>query len=514
MSVSLSRVVAALEDEGVAVRAIPGTAPDGWAALEVAGVQQDSRAVGPGDLFVAWKGARADGHEYVGAAAEAGAAAAVVERPVRGAKLPQLQVGNARRAAALASGLVAGSPWRRMTTIGVTGTNGKTTTTLLLRGLLGRSASVAAVGTLGTTDAEGRALPGTAGLTTPGPAELARRLSALAEEGVQAVVLEASSHALAQHRLDSVRFDATVFTNLTRDHLDYHGSRDRYLAAKARLLELGKENAIAVVNADDEAWRALDAPGRLLSYGLGSEAAVRARDVRTTLQNSAFRLEWEGASAQATLPLPGLFNVYNALAAAACALALGHALNAVAAGLAESVPAPGRLERIASAPFDVFRDFAHTPDALEQVLKAVRPMVKGRLFVVFGAGGERDAEKRPQMGAAVSRYADVAVVTSDNPRREDPAAIVRQVAAGVSASESVELVDRREAIEWALAAARPDDLVLLAGKGHETCQVVGTTSLPFDEREIVAEALARAEEGAHPQRPRREASARAEGGGS
>lgn len=491
MSVPLSCVLAALDREGVAVQEVSGTPPGDLAAIEVTGVQQDSRVVRPGDLFVTWKGACADGHAYVGAAAEAGAAAAIVERLVSRAKLPQLRVGNARRAAALASGFVAGSPWGRTTTIGVTGTNGKTTTTLLLRHLLGRSAPAASVGTLGITGADARTLPGTAGLTTPGPAELARRLSSLASEGIEVVVLEASSHALAQHRLDGIRFDAAVFTNLTRDHLDYHGSWDGYLAAKARLLDLGKENAVAVLNADDEAWRALDPPGRTLSYGLGLDAAVRARDIRTTLHESVFRLEWEGASAPVTLPLPGIFNVYNALAAAACTLALGGALDTVAVGLGESLPTPGRLERIAAAPFDVFRDFAHTPDALEQVLKAVRPLVEGRLFVVFGAGGERDVEKRPQMGAAVSRYADVAVVTSDNPRREDPAAIVRQVAAGVSEPESVKLVvDRREAIESALAAARPGDLVLLAGKGHETYQTVGTTKLPFDELRIVRDALA------------------------
>ncbi len=483
----LAEVVAAVEAGGVTVEVVSG---GGLGGIDLAGVEHDSRRVRPGDLFVAWAGAQADGHDHVRAAVDAGAVAAVVERPVADVAALQLRVGNARRAAALSAAFVAGSPWRRTTMVGVTGTNGKTTTALLIRSLLGRAAPAAAVGTLGTTGPDGRIVPGADGLTTPGPADLARRLSALEAEGVRSVVVEASSFGLDQHRLDGLRFDAAVFTNLTRDHLDYHGTRERYLAAKARLLELGKDGAVAVVNADDEAWRSLAPPGRALSYGLRPGADARARDVRTSLRQCAFRLEWNGRSAPVELGLPGRFNVYNALAAAACALGLGRSLPDVAAGLAECRPVPGRLERIAGGPVDVFRDFAHTPDALEQVLGTVRPLVEGRLLVVFGAGGERDVEKRPRMGAAVSRYADVAVVTSDNPRREDPAAIARQVAAGVAGAELVELLDRREAIEWALGTARPGDVVLLAGKGHERVQIVGAERLPFDERRIVAEALA------------------------
>lgn len=490
MSMPLSRVVAALEAGGVTVRRVAGGREGSWSGVEVAGVEHDSRAVRPGDLFVAWAGSRADGHEHVAAAGAAGAAAALVERPVAEAAMPQLQVSCARRAAALASAFVAGSPWRRMTTVGVTGTNGKTTTALLARGLLSRAGPAAAVGTLGVTGPDGDIVPGTEGLTTPGAAELARRVASLEAEGVRSVVVEASSHALDQRRLDGMRFDAAVFTNLTRDHLDYHGDRDRYFAAKARLLELVKEDAVTVANADDEAWRGLAPPGRAVSYGIGAGADVRARGVTASLERCAFRLEWEGASAAVELPLAGRFNVHNALAAAACALALGRPVDDVAEGLAKSAPVPGRLERVAGAPFDVFRDFAHTPDALEQALEAVRPLVDGRLLVVFGAGGQRDVEKRPQMGAAVSRLADVAVVTSDNPRLEDPAAIARQVAEGVAGGKLVVRVDRREAIEWALRAARPGDLVLLAGKGHEATQEIGAEKLPFDERRIVTDVLA------------------------
>ncbi len=504
----MDRVVAALEGAGVGVGAVVpagggggglvgggalgggGGLGRGLEGVEVSGVQQDSRAVGPGDLFVAWAGAVHDGHEYVAAAAAAGAAAAIVERPVAGAALPQVQVDNARLAAAVASGFVAGSPWRSLRTVGVTGTNGKTTTALLLRGLMAAAGPAAAVGTLGVVGADGRVVDGSEGLTTPGPVQIAARLAGLVRAGVRGVVIETSSHALDQFRLDGVRFDAMAFTNLTRDHLDYHGTRDRYLAAKARLLELGKDGATAVVNADDPAWRALRPSGAVLTYGLGADADVRADRVGMSARRSRFDLVAHGTRAPVQLPLPGRFNVSNALCAAAAALALGRPLDEVAAGLEAASPVPGRLERIASDPFDVLVDFAHTPDALGQVLETMRPLVAGRLIVVFGAGGDRDAAKRPEMGAAVARHADIAVVTSDNPRTEDPATIAAAVSAGVRGCESVEILDRLAAIEWALDAARPGDTVILAGKGHEAYQVVGTEARPFDERRIVEAHLA------------------------
>ncbi len=490
---SVARIVAALEEAGVAVR---GVAPEGvsYDELLVSGVQQDSRTVGPGDLFVAWAGASRDAHDYLGAAAAAGARAAIVERAVPATGIPQLRVDNARLAAAVAAGFVAGSPWPGLRTAGVTGTNGKTTTALLLRGLLGREARAAAIGTLGVVGADGQVAEDT-GLTTPGPVRIAGLIAGLVRAGLDSVVIETSSHALDQFRLDGVRFDVMAFTNLTRDHLDYHGTFERYLAAKARLLELGREGATAVINADDPAWRALRPRGPVLTYGTGPEADLRALSPRLTAHGSRFELASGGARVQVTLALPGRFNVYNALCAAACALALGHPLEAVAAGLDEASPVPGRLERIASDPFDVLVDFAHTPDALDQVAGTLRALVKGRLIVVFGAGGNRDPSKRPGMGAAVARHADIAVVTSDNPRTEDPAAIVSEVARGVTGCDSVKIVDRREAIRWALDRARPGDAVLLAGKGHEAYQVVGTERRPFDERRIVEDFLAAGRDG-------------------
>ncbi|MYH52524.1 MAG: UDP-N-acetylmuramoyl-L-alanyl-D-glutamate--2,6-diaminopimelate ligase, partial [Gemmatimonadetes bacterium] len=488
VTVSVSQVVAALEGAGVAVG--PVIPADGSVGrMKVAGVQQDSRRVEPGDLFVAWSGAVHDAHDYVAGAAAAGAAAAIVERPVPGASLPQIQVDNARRAAAVASGFVAGSPWRDLDVVGVTGTNGKTTTALLLRSLLAERAPSAAIGTLGVVGPDGRVREGTEGLTTPGPVQLSRWLSGLARERVRRVVVESSSHALDQFRLDGLRFDVAAFTNLTRDHLDYHGTMESYLAAKARLLELGGTGCAAVINADDPAWSGLRPRGTVITYGFGP-ALLRARGVRMTVRKSSFRLVWhDGRSVPVTLSLPGRFNISNALCAAACALALGYNLNDVCDGLRGAAPIAGRLEPVVRKPFQVLIDFAHTPDALEQVLAAMRPLVDGRLIVVFGAGGDRDPAKRPAMGAAVARHADLAVITSDNPRTEDPAAIVAQVSVGVSGCDSVEIVDRREAIHHALDAAAPGDTVLLAGKGHETCQVVGTERRPFDERRIVLDHL-------------------------
>lgn len=479
----VSRIVAALEDAGVDVQAVvPEDA--GVEALLVSGVQQDSREVGPGDLFVAWEGARSDAHDHLGAAAAAGAPAAIVERPVADADIPLLQVDNARLAAAVTAGFVAGSPSMRLRTAGITGTNGKTTTSLLLRGLMGREKPTAAIGTLGVVGPGGRIRRET-GLTTPGPVRMAELLAELVGAGLDGVVVETSSHALDQFRLHGVRFDVMAFTNLTRDHLDYHGTLDRYLEAKARLLDLGKEGATAVINAEDPAWRRLEPRGPVLTYGTGPDADVRALDVELSAQSSRFELAARGTRVPVVLPLPGGFNVDNALCAAACALALGQPLEAVAAGLDEASPVPGRLERIVRGPFDVLVDFAHTPDALDKVAGALKPLVDGRLIVVFGAGGDRDVTKRPEMGAAVSRHADIAVVTSDNPRTEDPEAIVAQVAAGVSGCDSVRIVDRLEAIRWALDRAGPGDAVLLAGKGHEAYQMIGTEKRPFDERRIV-----------------------------
>jgi len=455
----------------------------------VMGACQDSRVARPGDLFLAWRGTDADAHDFVADAVAAGAVAAVVERPVD-VPVPQLIVTDGRRAAALAADAVAGSPWHALFTVAVTGTNGKTTTSLLARHLLARRSAAVAVGTLGVVDAGG-VRPGSEGLTTPGPVRVATWLAELADEGVGSVVMEASSHALEQRRLDGVRFDVAVFTNLTQDHLDYHTDLGGYFAAKARLVELVAAAGTLVVNQGDRAWEALVPDGRRVrTFAVDADADVRAEAITLGPGGSTFTLVAGGARAEVELPLPGRYNVENALAAASVALVAGLELAQVAADLGDAPQVRGRLEAVLHRPFTVLIDFAHTPHALEGALGAVKPLTAGRLIVVFGAGGDRDRGKRRPMAEAVRRYADVIVLTSDNPRTEDPERILDDLATGLEGIRFTRIADRRAAIRHALETARDGDTVVLAGKGHETYQVLGSDKLPFDERVVVRECLA------------------------
>ncbi len=460
--------------------------------VAVLGVSQDSRRVEPGDLFLAWKGTGVDAHDFVAEAASRGAIATVVERPLD-VRIPQLVVTDGRRAAALAADVVMGSPSRELTTFGVTGTNGKTTTALLIRHLMGPDVPTAVIGTLGLIDREG-VRPGSESLTTPGPVQVAVWLRELADGGMSAVVIEASSHALAQHRLDAVSFDVVVFTNLTQDHLDYHADLATYFAAKARLVELAAEDGTVVVNAGDPAWRALDPERRAVrTFGLGGDADVHASGLKLDATGARFTLTVDGESRSVRFPLLGRYNVENALAAATAVLAAGVSLDDVVGRLANAPQVSGRLEAVVATPFTVLIDFAHTPAGLESALAAVKPMTRGRLIVVFGAGGDRDRAKRKPMAEAVRRVADVIVLTSDNPRSEDPERILDDLAAGLQGADFLRIADRRQAIEAALRSARPGDTVVLAGKGHERYQVIGTEKRDFDERAIVAECLSRLE---------------------
>lgn len=379
-----------------------------------------------------------------------------------------------------------GHPAGELRIVAVTGTNGKTTTTNLLRAVLDSPDSPSAsIGTLGVLlGADGAEVPGGLGLTTPGPDELQRVLRELVTIGVRDVVMEVSSHALDQHRVHGLEFAAAVFTSFTRDHLDYHETMEAYFAAKARLVSYLAADGCAVINADEPAWQQLPPSPRSITFGLHA-GDVRARDVEFHATGSRWKLAYGGEAVPVRLPLMGDFNVANALAAAASSIALGASVAEAGARLDHVPQVPGRLEVISKSPV-VIRDYSHTPDSLERAILAVRPFVPRRLIVVFGAGGDRDPGKRPMMGAIAERLADVAIVTSDNPRTENPDAIIDQIEAGMGAGHE-RITDRRDAIARAIALAGAGDVVLLAGKGHETYQVIGTEKMPFDEREIVRE---------------------------
>lgn len=381
-----------------------------------------------------------------------------------------------------------GYPALSLRIIAVTGTNGKTTTVNILRSLLDLPTTPAAsVGTLGVlVGSEGRVVPGGLGLTTPGPDELQRVLRDLVDSGVRSVAMEVSSHALDQDRVHGITFDAATFTNITRDHLDYHNTMEAYFAAKAKLVSYLKSTGVAVVNADQPEWRALPLAPRLVTYGV-TGGDVRAEDIAFDATGSSWAIRANGEEAFVRLPLVGDFNVINALAAASTAHAIGIPLSVIAHTLASIPQIPGRLELIADSP-PILRDYAHTPDALVRSLAAVRPFVSGKLILVFGAGGDRDPGKRPIMGAAAEAGADRVIVTSDNPRTEDPEAIIDEIERGMTGPHD-RVCDRRSAIALAIDIADPGDTILLAGKGHETYQVVGTEKHPFDERQVVAELL-------------------------
>jgi UDP-N-acetylmuramoyl-L-alanyl-D-glutamate--2,6-diaminopimelate ligase len=445
----------------------------------------DSRAVRPGMFYVAVRGSQADGHRFVADAVRRGAAAAVVESPQKSG-VPEIVVRDGRRAALALGQAWYGHPGRRLTLIGVTGTNGKTTTTGLIRHLFNGSHGAGSIGTLGAFDGQGDAIDSTAGsLTTPGPIDLQGTLAALLARGTTHVAMEASSHSLDQGRLDGLAFAAGVFTNLTRDHLDYHGTMESYLGAKLKLATLLTLDGVEVVNLDDDIWRALPIRAPRVTFGLHPAADVRAGGVTLDASGSRFRLEGRFGRAEVSLPLLGDFNVSNALAAVACALGLNRPLGDVVARLAASPQVPGRMERIADRPCIVLRDYAHTPDALQRALATLRPLTRGRIIVVFGCGGDRDRGKRPIMGRIAAEGADLAIATSDNPRTEDPGAIIDDIEQGMGGVPHVRIVDRLAAIHAALDQAREGDTVLLAGKGHETYQVLGTEKVPFDERAIV-----------------------------
>ncbi len=495
---NLSQIVRALERAGQLVQA-PRVTPD------ITRVTEDSRQVTQGALFCAVQGSQADGHRFIDDAIKRGAAALVVSKPPShvgrgaegevstsqgrgdGSEVPTIHVRDGRVAVAIAAAEWHGRPAAGLTIIGVTGTNGKSTTVALLRHLLADGDDTGSIGTVGVFDGRGEELPEGGGLTTPGAVELHATLAELKRRGVRKVVMEASSHALDQRRLTGIGLAAGVYTNLTHAHLDYHGDLSAYLAAKLLLSTLIQDGGVEAVNLDDRVWKALDPSARLrrISYGLAAGAQVRPADLRLDARGSRFALKLGPSSLPVDLPLIGDLNVMNALAAAATAWGLGRDAAEITERLGRAPQVPGRVERIVVEPFTVVRDYAHTPDALERVIKALKPLTRGRLIVLFGAGGDRDRQKRPVMGRIAAQGADLPIVTSDNPRTEKPGRIMDEIEEGMEGVAHLRIVDRREAIHRALSLAKPGDTVLLAGKGHETYQVLGTEKVPFDEREIV-----------------------------
>jgi UDP-N-acetylmuramoyl-L-alanyl-D-glutamate--2,6-diaminopimelate ligase len=443
---------------------------------EVAFITLDSRAVEPGTLFCCLTGQRQDGHRFATQAVAAGAVALLCERPLDVA-VPQIVVDSVRPALAPLAATLYDYPSQAMTVIGITGTNGKTTTTQLLAAIM-RAAGheTAALGTLSGVR------------TTPEAPVLQARLAELRRAGVTAIAMEVSSHALTQHRVDAVHFAAATFTNLSQDHLDYHHTMAEYFDAKARLFEPARTD-LAVINRDDVWGRKL--VDRLQQTGLPTEtfSLDDVTDLRLDIDGSQWR--WDGQ--EMAVRLGGRFNISNALAAATSARALGIDGGAIREGLATVTSVPGRFERVdAGQPFTVLVDYAHTPDGLEQALVSARELAPGRLVVVFGCGGDRDREKRPLMGKVATALADLVVLTSDNPRSEDPDRIISDVKAGTEGpAELVIDTDRARAISRALRSAGPGDVVIIAGKGHEKGQEIAGRTIPFDDAEVARGVLGR-----------------------
>ena len=494
MNVRTELIARALDDAGLLVER-RGALPE-----SIADITDDSRAVGARALFVAVRGTERDGHDYLPNAANAGASMAIVQDASR-TDLPALVVSDGRRAAAVAASAFFGWPAREMQLVGVTGTNGKTTTVNMLRHLLDDGNTAASIGTLGVLIGQaGEVLGAHDGeLTTPGPIDLQRVMRALRDRGVRRIAMEVSSHSLEQHRVDGLLFAVAVFTNFTREHLDYHHTMEAYFRAKARLLDHLTPTSTVIVNRDDASWSALPTDRSTVGFSERIPTAeVHAADVRFSGKGSDWTLVVGDQRAPVRLPLIGDFNVINALGAAAAAHALSVPVPRIASRLDTVPQVPGRLEILRNHP-TVLRDYSHKPYALERAIAAVRPFTAGRLIVVFGCGGDRDKGKRPEMGAIAERDADWVILTSDNPRREDPEAILDDIERGMTKTNHERIEDRRAAIARALEIAAPNDVVLLAGKGHETYQIRGTTKLHFDEKEIVAELSERgvASGGAH-----------------
>ncbi len=464
---------------------------------QVDSVAYDSRRVQKNSLFVALRGEKSDGHQFVDQAIEKGASVIVLEQACPQTRATCVQVENSRSALADLAAAFYDRPTRRLKMAAVTGTNGKTTTTFLLKHICEKAGM--RCGLIGTVRYEigERVLP--AIRTTPEALELQELLAQMVHAGCKAVAMEVSSHALAQERSRGLEWDVAVFTNLTQDHLDFHGTMEKYFEAKVKLFtdlaqQPTKKKAIAVVNIDDRYGAQLidrlpkDFP--VVTYGMSARADFRASSYHPEFAGTSYQLDARGKSYLVRLPLIGRFNVANSLAALAAANSLGIPVRDAILSLAKSPQVPGRLEAVpAKRQFQVFVDYAHTPDALLSVLKTLRELSPRKLIVVFGCGGDRDRQKRPLMAAAADQNADFSIITSDNPRKEDPEAIIAEVEKGFRSEHYEKITDRTQAIARAIALAQPRDIVLIAGKGHEAYQEFADTTVPFDDLQVARRAL-------------------------
>jgi UDP-N-acetylmuramoyl-L-alanyl-D-glutamate--2,6-diaminopimelate ligase len=472
-------------------------AVEGPVDRDITGITYDSRRVMPGNLFVAMRGENTDGHRYVEAAIDRGAAAVVLERDGGlNPRATRIRVEDARRTLALASAEFYSHPSQALKVVGVTGTNGKTTTAFMIKAIM--EAAGMGAGLIGTVQYQigQRIIP--ASRTTPESVEIQDMMSQMLRASCGGVAMEVSSHALDLQRVAGIDYDVAIFTNLSQDHLDYHKTMKEYFEAKTKLFlglgSMGKRGR-AVVNTDNEYGRRLIArlggENAVVTYGVSSDAAIRALDVRVSADGTYFVVRTPQGSVSVALPLIGRYNVSNALAAIGAALSLGIDLGSIERALSTMRPVPGRMELMdVKQDFHVYVDYAHTEDALRNVLMTVSELTKGRLIVVFGCGGDRDKGKRAPMGEAACELADFSILTSDNPRTEDPCKILKQIEEGFpvgTQSRYQVIADRREAIERALDIARPGDSVLVAGKGHETYQEFADTVVPFSDRQVVNE---------------------------
>ena len=458
----------------------------------VRGMSMDSRQVKQGDLYVCVPGFKVDGHDFASAAVASGAVALVVERFLP-FDVPQVQVSNVRQVMGLLASVVYDRPSEQLELVGVTGTNGKTTITYLIEKIaLKHGKKVGLIGTLGSR-INGREIQGER--TTPEAIDVQKLLREMVEEGVNLAVMEVSSHALDLGRVAGCEFAAGIFTNLTQDHLDYHKTMEEYLNAKSRLFSNLKgeiQPKISILNGDDPAFLKLSqvSAAPVVSYGINNPVDYRAENVEVTTEGVHFEVHFRDEVQQIWYATPGIFSVYNALAAFVWGVERGYDKATVAEALTEISGVPGRFESVRfGQPFQVIVDYAHTPDGLVNVVRTARDFTKGKLITVFGCGGDRDRGKRPLMGEAASQWSDFVIVTSDNPRTEDPDQIIQEVLKGVSGVDYVALRDRREAIWSACRMAKAGDTILIAGKGHETYQIFGTEVHPFDDREVAREAL-------------------------